>query len=281
MTPAGRRRVFAEEIAAVAHLESPRLIEAFAQVPREHFLGAGPWQIAMLGQEPPYRTTVDGDPRHIYHDVLVAIDPARQLNSGQPSSLARWINALAVAPGDAVMHLGCGVGYYTAILSELAGAGGSVYACDVDPGLAARARDRLAGWPQVTVEAGDGSAPPGRYDAMFINAGVTCPLPAWLAALRPGGRLVLPLTMHVPGISHGVGAMIRVTRGDGNWPARFLTQVMIYDSANARDPAQETELRALASPGLAAQLRRVVVEPHERGPACGVHLPGFCLQAGA
>jgi hypothetical protein len=90
--------------------------------------------------------------------------------------------------------------------------------------------------------------------------------------------MVLPLTIHVPGIPHGVGAMVCLTRGDGQWPARFVSGVMIYDCVNARDPAHEAELRSLANPALASQLRRVSIEPHERGPACGVHLAGFCLQ---
>jgi protein-L-isoaspartate(D-aspartate) O-methyltransferase len=281
VTPAERRRVFAEEVAAVAHLDSPRLVDAYASVPRERFLGPGPWQIPTLGADAQrrYRTTPDDDPRHIYHDILVAIDPARQLHNGQPSALARWIDALAVVPGDAVMHLGCGVGYYTAMLAELAGPSGRVDACDVDADLAARAAERLAtDWPTVTVTTSDGQALPGRYDAMLINAGVTAPLPAWLAALNPGGRMVVPLTIRVPDIQGGVGAMICVTRGDPQWPARFVSQVMIYDCAIARDPAQEAELKAGFRPALAQQLRRVVVEPHERGAACAIHLDGFCLQ---
>src|ERR1043166_5500263 len=37
-----RRRYFAEELEAVCKLRSPRLVEAFAQVPREQVLGPGP-----------------------------------------------------------------------------------------------------------------------------------------------------------------------------------------------------------------------------------------------
>jgi hypothetical protein len=92
MTLGAVRRAFAEEVRAVGHLGSDALVEAFARVPREQFLGPGPWLIARP-PEPgdPYRTTSDADPRHVYHDVVVALDPVRQLNNGQPSSLARWI----------------------------------------------------------------------------------------------------------------------------------------------------------------------------------------------
>jgi protein-L-isoaspartate(D-aspartate) O-methyltransferase len=139
MTLDAIRRAYAEEVRAVAHLESQALVDAFARVPRERFLGPGPWQIGRpLDRGGPYRPTADGDPRHVYHDVLVGLDPDRQLNNGQPSALARWIEAAALAPGDAVLHIGCGVGYYTAILAELVGPHGRVVGREIDPALAAR-----------------------------------------------------------------------------------------------------------------------------------------------
>jgi hypothetical protein len=40
------RRFFAEEVRFTAMVRSPALVEAFARVPREHFLGPGSWEIA-------------------------------------------------------------------------------------------------------------------------------------------------------------------------------------------------------------------------------------------
>ncbi len=289
MTLDEARRAFAEEIEAVAHLEAPALVDAFARVPREAFLGAGPWQISRpFDTERPYRTTPDADPRRIYHDVVVAIDPARQLNNGQPSALARWICETEIHRGDAVMHVGAGLGYYTAIMAELAGPSGRVYACEVDPALAERARAQLAPWPNITVDASDATSPRGTFDAIFVNAGCTYARPEWLAALAPGGRLVLPLTVHVPQIPLGVGAMMRTDRPAGGpsssaeahrWAARLISQVGIFDCTNARDPAHEAVLRPLAAPGVAARVRALVVEPHVKGDACLAHLDGFCLQS--
>jgi protein-L-isoaspartate(D-aspartate) O-methyltransferase len=274
------RRAFAEEIAAVAQLESAALIEAFARVPREHFLGPGPWQIGIAvdpdGRE--YRTTIDDDPRHVYRDVLVALDPARELNNGQPSALARWIGAAAITAGETVLHVGCGVGYYTAIMAELVGPTGRIAAYEIDPELAARARERLAPWPQVTVVAGDGGAPDGMFDAIFVNAGATHILPGWIAAVAPGGRLVVPLTMHLSPLPGGVGAMFRADRRDGPWPLQLVSSVGIYDCTNARDPACEVELRQLLRPGVATEIHALVVTPHPRGPDCLAHLPGCCIQ---
>ena len=278
------RRAYAEEIRAVAHLESAELVEAFARVPRERFLGPGPWKVVRPhDRQEPYRTTTDADPRHIYHDVGVALDPARQLNNGQPSALALWLQAAAIAAGETALHVGCGVGYYTAIMAELVGSTGRLVAYEIDEGLAARARELLAPWPQVTVRDGDGGKPDGAYDAIFVNAGVTNVLPAWLAALRPGGRLIVPLTVHLPSFPQGVGMMVRVDRSDDRsddrrWPVRVISQVGIFDCVNARNAADEAELMALLKPGAVTQIRAAALDAHERGPACLAHLPGFCLQ---
>jgi protein-L-isoaspartate(D-aspartate) O-methyltransferase len=274
-----RRRYFAEEIEAVAQLEATALVDAFARVPREHFLGAGPWQVPFLAHNG-YRATRDADPRHVYHDTPIAIDPARQLNNGQPSALARWIAALEISPGARVLHIGCGTGYYTAIVAELVGAGGQLVACDVDPQLAERARGNLAAWPQVTVEVSDAGAPHAMFaqpfDAIFVNAGCTYARPEWLAATR---RIVMPLTIHQPPFPLGVGAMIRADRAADatRWTARVITQCGIYDCANARDPAHEALLRTVFT---SAQHRAFEIEtaPHTADPTCVAHIDGFCLQ---
>jgi protein-L-isoaspartate(D-aspartate) O-methyltransferase len=168
------RQFYAEELRAVANLQSEALIRAFAKVPREHFLGPGPWQIRIpsLG----YRTTPDANPKHLYHNVLVAIDAGRGLNNGQPSALALWFDALDLQEGNRVVHVGCGTGYYSAILAEVVGPTGHVIAIDVDPELASRARSNLSYLSHVQVLAGDGGEIDiGPNDAIFINAGVHPP----------------------------------------------------------------------------------------------------------
>ncbi|HEX8108420.1 MAG TPA: methyltransferase domain-containing protein [Kofleriaceae bacterium] len=280
MTIEDARRWYAEEIRAVAHLTSDAVVEALARVPREAFLGAGPWQIPRSPElAPHYRVTPDADPRHLYHNVLVAIDPARQLHNGLPSALALWIEAADVRPGDRVLHIGAGLGYYTAILAELAGPTGRVVGYEVDAALAARAEAALRPWPTVRIEAGDAAAPAGPFDAIFVNAGCTHPRPDWLAALAPGGRLVIPLTVSLPGLMHSMGAMVRAERRDPRWPAAVVSPCGIYHCTNARDPDHEAELRKVLGSIAKTRPTAAVVEPHERGAACLVHLPGFCLQA--
>jgi hypothetical protein len=72
------RRFYADEIATLANLRTPALADALATIPRERFLPPGPWLIkteADFGA--PARPTPDADPRHGYHNVTVALDPAR------------------------------------------------------------------------------------------------------------------------------------------------------------------------------------------------------------
>ena len=121
------RRFYAEEIRAVAGLaQQPLLVEAFAQVPREKFLGPAPWQIygELYMQPGAYREVQD--PREVYHNVVIALKKAQSLNNGQPGALAAWIAALHLAPGQRVFHVGCGTGYYTAIMAHMVGEIGRV-----------------------------------------------------------------------------------------------------------------------------------------------------------
>jgi SAM-dependent methyltransferase len=104
-----------------------------------------------------YWTTEDGDPRAVYHDVLIALDERRQINNGQPSLWAFLLDQLDVAVGEQALHLGCGTGYYTAVVAELVGQMGKITAIEIDPDLAEKARAALMPWPQITVSNADGA----------------------------------------------------------------------------------------------------------------------------
>ena len=266
------RERYAQEFASTAHVTSAAVIRAFARVPREHYLGPGPWRIFQpYGRF--YWTTPDTDPRHLYHDVLVAIDEQRLLNNGQPSFLASLIEALGLEAGEHVVHVGCGTGYYTAILAELVGPGGRVTAMDVDAALAARSRDNLADLSHVTVVHGDGGEhEAGPADAIFVNAGATHPRPIWLDSLRPRGRLLLPLT----GLSR-TGWVLKVIRQDQGYAAQFVSSIVIFPCAGARDPDTARLLdEAFMSGGWAAvhSLRRDV---HPGETSCWLHTDTLCL----
>jgi protein-L-isoaspartate(D-aspartate) O-methyltransferase len=249
----------------------PAIAAAFGRVPRERFLPPPPWLIAQpFDTEHPYRETTD--PAEIHADVVVAIDPKRQLNNGQPSAHAMWMQAADPKPGDAVLHVGCGTGYYTAILAELVSPDGRVVAREIDSDLAARAAQNLAGWPQVSVGRGDGP-----FEVIYVNAGATHALSEWLDAVKPGGRLLLPLTVHLPMFpQHGVGFVLLAERRPGPWAARVVSPVGIFDCVGARDSDCEAQLKPLIREP--ERIHSVVLTPHTHGSGCLMHHDGFCLQ---
>jgi len=184
------RRFYARLMAANAGSSDPRLEEVFASVPREAFLGPGPWTIVASGDK---ITTPSADPAHVYQNVLVALDADKGINNGEPFLHAMWIGKLAPKPGEAVTHVGAGTGYYSAVLARLVSPGGTVTALELDGRLAELARKNLQAYGNATVVHGDAvTTPLPPSDIIYVNAGVVAPPAGWLKALRPGGRMIFP-----------------------------------------------------------------------------------------
>jgi protein-L-isoaspartate(D-aspartate) O-methyltransferase len=197
---------YADRILKLVGVDDPRIRRAFAAIPREDFLPPPPWTVISLGVATQTNRVDD-----IYDNVLVAIDPLRGINNGEPALHAVWLSAVAPRPGDTVVHVGAGAGYYTAILARLVEVAGAVEAYEYEADLAARAAGNLKDYPQVTVHAASAFGRPlPPADVIYVNAGVLAPDPAWLRGLKPGGRLVFPWQHH-----QGWGAAMLVTRRGG------------------------------------------------------------------
>jgi protein-L-isoaspartate(D-aspartate) O-methyltransferase len=278
------RQFYAEEIRVAAGVRSEALVRAFARVPREQFLGPGPWKLGSMDSgitgTPKYRPTPDADPRHVYHNVVIAIDETRHLNNGQPGSLAAWIDALELTAGERVVHIGAGVGYYSALMAEVVGPSGRVAAVEVDPELAARARRNLAAWKNAEVIPGDGSSyDPGPADAIFVNAGVTHPWVRWLDSLKPGGRLLYPVTFESAGFPGGRGCMVLVKREGERYSARSVSFVMIYSCSGLRDPELNAALLKQISSGKLFSAQCLRRDRHEVEDTCLAHAKDSCLSS--
>ena len=286
---AALRRFYAEEIEAVANLSSQALVDALASVPREDFLGAGPWAVlsdasAAMSGDLRTRTTPDADPKRVYHNIGIAIDPSRLLFNGQPGTVATWLDALALARGHRVLHVGCGLGYYTALIAHVVGSDGRVMAFEVDEALASDARRNLARMSWVTVRHDDSSGPlDATFDAILVNAGMTHPLDTWLDALVPGGRMILPLTATMPasaGSPLGKGLVLAITNGDAaGWTARVVGFVAIYSAVGLRDDEKNARLgKALtAGPPAWQRIARLRRDAHEPASSCWLHDTTWCL----
>lgn len=310
MTAADTRRFLAEEIRVAANIRSPRIVDAVASVPRDKFLPPGPWIVRgvadMLG---PPRHTDDADPRHVHHDISVAIDPSRQLYNGQPSLIARWFEEAGVDEGQRVVHIGTGTGYFTALLAHIVGPTGQVQGIEVDADLARQAAANLAGWPWVAVQQGNGAGHLSMdNDVVLVHAGATHVLDAWLDALGDGGRLLVPLTGAMLGLGDpgaaqlsavtmkgnmpaavkaammaniGKGFMLLATRAGNDWKARLLPAipVAIYSLKDVRDETLGAALGQAMTSGRLMTVTRLRRDRHDAGETCVVHGTTTCLAA--
>jgi protein-L-isoaspartate(D-aspartate) O-methyltransferase len=265
------RRSFAEKIAKRQKVSDPRLIEAFATVPRERYLGSGPWHV--LRSMPDYIVTDTDDPASVYVNAPIALDPDRNINNGEPALHIGLIDQLAPRPGDHVVQIGVGGGYYTAIIARLVQPGGHVTAIEYDVELAQRASENLADALHVQVVQADGTShcfDPA--DGIYVNAGATRPADLWLDRLKPGGRLIMMLTT-----DKWWGQILRATRLDQGYAAALLGRCGFIPCINARDAVSEAALAGALKGSDMDTVKSLRRDLHDADESCWMHCDGFCL----
>ena len=283
---------YAEELRFTARVRSAAVIKAFMNVPRERFVGPGPWRIRSPMNMDEYWSTPNADPRHVYHDVLIALDEARGINNGQPSLWARIFDHLDIKAGEQVLHLGCGTGYYSAIAAELVGRTGRIRAVEIDAALAKMAQVALAPWPQITVSHADGAHVAfDPVDVVIASAGATHPLPSWLCGLRLGGRLLFPMTTAESlgdaelsttkialSAGGGPGGLLLVIRqAKDEFSARFLCRAGFIHFQGARDQDASRRLAAALVRDWGGSVRSLRRDRHTEDETCWLHGAGWCL----
>jgi protein-L-isoaspartate(D-aspartate) O-methyltransferase len=278
------RRVFAKQIVHAARATDPRLEQALAGLCREDFLPPGPWRLMRFPDG--YQATPTDDPIYLYQDTPVAILHEKSLNNGQPSFLTFLISIGGLQDGERAVHIGTGT-----VISHLAGRSGRVVGIELEPELASRAHENLARFSNVEVIHGDGAKMPLEpADVIYVNAGASRPADTWLDALKPGGRMVLPLTATEQGGLITDGAIFLITRhanDPDHFAARCMSGTRIYPCAGMRDEASDRALAAAfqkdgfrngsskgSSLGKITRLYRTDDIADER---CWVRGPGWCL----
>ena len=151
------------------------LIEAFSKTPRELFVPSGQKPFAYGDRDIPIGAGENGE---------------RFLLS--PMVLAKIIQALQIGAASVVLDIGCGSGYSTAILAQLAG---SVVAVEQEESLVSTAEANLQtlGFDNAAILQGklvDGLAGEGPFDAILISGGVEEVPEALKQQLNDRGRLV-------------------------------------------------------------------------------------------
>jgi ubiquinone/menaquinone biosynthesis C-methylase UbiE len=137
-----------------------------------------------------------GTPRR--YDFIAAV-----LFAGRRRRAFRELAAAAgIRPGDRVLDVGCGTGYFVRMLAEIVGAHGSVVGVDAAPEMVAYAASRSRSAANVTFEVGSAGAlsfPASSFDAVVSSLtmhhlGAADQLPAvreMRRVLKPGGRLLI------------------------------------------------------------------------------------------
>ena len=170
-------------------IRDPRVLDAFAAVPREEFV-----EPAM------YASAYDDQPLPIGFGQTIS----------QPYVVAMTAQALELDGGEHVLEVGAGSGYAAAILGQLAR---EVHAIERIGELAAIARERIEriGYDNVHVHHADGTlgwSPAAPYDAIAVAAATPQIPQALLDQLRIGGRLVIPRG------TQDFQRLVRITRRD-------------------------------------------------------------------
>jgi protein-L-isoaspartate(D-aspartate) O-methyltransferase len=242
------KRFYGKLMAAAANSADPRLEDVFAQVPREAFMPPAPWRIMVNHQ---YFETPSADPAYLYQNALVALDPDKGVNNGEPSLHAGWIGAVAPKPGDTICHIGAGTGYYTAILSRLALPGGRVEAYEIDPDLAQKARENLASFANVSIVRADATcALLPASDVIYVNAGVIAPPLSWLEALKLNGRMIFPWRP-----TKDVALAIVVKRTNAGFAVKPLTSAWFIPCIGASNAEESVKAPSEAQAWLARSMR--------------------------
>ena len=107
------------------------------------------------------------------------------------------LRAARLAPGMRVLDIATGTGLAAEAAAEVVGPSGHVVAADISPAMVERARERLAGVPNVSFAVEDGhrlTLPSESFDAVLCNMGLmyfpdpSRGLAEFRRVLRPGGR---------------------------------------------------------------------------------------------
>lgn len=159
-----------------AAIADPSVLDAILAVPRDRFLPSDLHEYA-------------------YADVALPIAGGQTIS--QPYVIARMLELLQLSGDALVLDVGTGSGYHAALLARLAG---EVISVERDARLSAQAATTLRdlGIANVELHVADGSDGfPARapYDAINVAAAMPPAVVRTLGAqLRPGGRLVAPVT---------------------------------------------------------------------------------------
>lgn len=161
-------------------LKTPEIIGAFRKIKREDFLPADLKNLSEANEALPigYGQTIS-----------------------QPLTVAFMLELLSPEEGDKILDIGSGSGWTSALLAEIVGEKGKVFAIEVVKELKEFGEKNVAKYSFVkkgivNFVLGDGSSgykKEAPYDNILAGASGADLPPAWKSQLKVGGRMVCPI----------------------------------------------------------------------------------------
>lgn len=162
------------------YLKTPAIISAFRKIKREDFIGAQNKHLASLNAPLPigFKQTIS-----------------------QPLTVAFMLELLQPQKGDKILDIGAGSGWQTALLAEIVGSQGKIYALERIPELAEFGKNNVEKYSFINKQIVEFKCQDGSFGLpdkapfdKIICAAAAGKLPdAWKKQLKVGGRIVAPI----------------------------------------------------------------------------------------
>lgn len=169
-----------KDLISAGYLKTPRLVEAFQRIDRKDFL-------------------LEEYEDEAYVNAPLPIGYGQTIS--QPLTVAFMLELLQPEQGNKILDVGSGSGWQTALLADIVGDGGKVFAAEIIPELVEFGRKNVSKYNFIKKEivkflnlnAVNGLPDEAPFDRIIAAAsGEEVPL-AWKEQLKTGGRLVVPV----------------------------------------------------------------------------------------
>lgn len=166
------------------YLKTPRIIEAFQKIDRAHFV-------------------LDESKSEAYLNDPLSIGRGQTIS--QPATVAFMLELLQPEAGQKILDIGAGSGWQTALLAQIVGDKGKVYAVEIIPELKLFGEKNVSKFNFVKSgrvkffcqDATDGLSEHAPYDRIIAAAAAGSLPQAWQKQLKISGRLVAPVGQEI------------------------------------------------------------------------------------